>query len=242
MTRFDDDATREADLNGAPQDPAKTAPDAALLTRSQVARALHRSIATVRRMEGNLLHAEMGPDGVRRFRREQVLQVAITLKAKVTPERSSGMPADAYDGVAAATAYGLFDTGIHPVDVVKRTGLHPLAVAAMHEQWAQMRGGFVVDAKQAREVSAMPWLTRGSLLTSGAELVAALRACPSRSCSECDSELASLCARCAQALKERALTQRTVRERQTREERERRTEAVQMQVMQDARLPRTPRE
>jgi hypothetical protein len=242
MTHFDDDATKEADLNSGPQDPAKTAPDAALLTRAQVARALHRSIATVRRMEGNVLHTEIGPDGVHRFRREQVLQVAITLKGKVSPERSSGVPADAYDGVAAATTYGLFDMGIHPVDVVKRTGLHPLAVAAMHEQWAQMRGGFVVDAKHAREASAIPWLTRGSLLTSGADLLAALRASPPRSCSECDSELASLCARCAKALKDRALAQRTVAERQTREERDQRAEAVQMQVMQEARLPRGPRE
>ena len=43
-----------------------------VLTRSQVARRIRRSIATVRRMEGRTLHPRLGPRGLRLFDPEEV--------------------------------------------------------------------------------------------------------------------------------------------------------------------------
>jgi hypothetical protein len=47
-----------------------------MLTRSQVARRIGRSIATVRRMEGISLHPDHGPRGTRLFDPEEVEEVA----------------------------------------------------------------------------------------------------------------------------------------------------------------------
>jgi hypothetical protein len=48
----------------------------AMLTRSQVARRLGRSVATVRRLEGSILHPHIDGDGVHRFDESEVRQVA----------------------------------------------------------------------------------------------------------------------------------------------------------------------
>jgi hypothetical protein len=47
-----------------------------MLTRSEVARRIGRSVATVRRMEGRSLHPESGPRGVRNFDPDEVDYVA----------------------------------------------------------------------------------------------------------------------------------------------------------------------
>lgn len=57
--------------------PPISMPDAAgqnrgMLTRSQVARRLGKSIATVRRLEGTLLHPRTDPSGIRRFDAREV--------------------------------------------------------------------------------------------------------------------------------------------------------------------------
>lgn len=47
-----------------------------MLTRSQVARRIGRSVATVRRMEGHSLHPDVGPRGLRLFDSDEVEDVA----------------------------------------------------------------------------------------------------------------------------------------------------------------------
>jgi hypothetical protein len=47
-----------------------------MLTRSQVARRIGRSVATVRRMEGTSLHPEIGPRGIRLFDVDELEDVA----------------------------------------------------------------------------------------------------------------------------------------------------------------------
>lgn len=47
-----------------------------MLTRSQVAQQIGRSVATVRRMEGKSLHPQLGPRGVRLFDADEVEEVA----------------------------------------------------------------------------------------------------------------------------------------------------------------------
>lgn len=52
-----------------------------MMTRMQVARALGRSIATVRRTEGTILHPRLDASGVWRFDRRKVDQLAAEIRA-----------------------------------------------------------------------------------------------------------------------------------------------------------------
>lgn len=64
------------------------------MTRAQVARRLGKSIATVRRLEGVLLHPERDARGVHRFRVDEVERLAIDIRrghvALVRKLRSTG--------------------------------------------------------------------------------------------------------------------------------------------------------
>src|SRR4051794_704080 len=68
-------------------------------TRSGVASALQVSVTTVRRWEGTLLHPELGPDGIHRFRPEEVDALARARPA--TPNRR----AEVTPGEVAAAAF-----------------------------------------------------------------------------------------------------------------------------------------
>jgi len=63
-----------------PPRPGEPAPLSGMLTRMQVARALGRSIATVRRIEGELLHPRL-VGGVWRFKRREVDELAADIRA-----------------------------------------------------------------------------------------------------------------------------------------------------------------
>src|SRR5262249_37686928 len=115
------------------------------------------------------------------------------------------------------------------------------AVSAIQEQWATMRGAFVVDPKTAREVSAIPWLTHGSLLTNGTQLLAALRRSPPPTCSECGQAHARLCAGCAKTVKDRELARRAAEEQLERTEREHRRSMFDFEDIQRTRLRPRPK-
>src|SRR5260221_7648188 len=99
-----------------------------LLTRSEAAAVLGRHASSVRRLEKkSVLVAELGADGVHRFREGHVRELAIELRAWA----AEGAP-EAYDASMAAEALDHFDQGVHPVEAVKRTRWDPRAVEAMH--------------------------------------------------------------------------------------------------------------
>lgn len=62
------------------------------MTRSQVARALGKSIATVRRTEGVHLHPRKGADGVNRFDAEEVQQLQTDLARRSVRLTPHGFP------------------------------------------------------------------------------------------------------------------------------------------------------
>src|SRR5260370_15380332 len=93
-----------------------------LLGRTAAARAIGVSKTTFRRRyQGSLLPAEVGSDGVHRFREEQNRELVIQRGAKSTPP-------DAHDGALAPNRFCLPDPGVHPLDIVKRFGPHPRAL------------------------------------------------------------------------------------------------------------------
>jgi hypothetical protein len=78
VRRFSEGALELALRPPAPGRPA--APMAGMLTRMQVARALGRSIATVRRIEGELLHPRL-VGGIWRFKRREVDELAAEIRS-----------------------------------------------------------------------------------------------------------------------------------------------------------------
>ena len=88
------------------------------LTRSKAARRLGVSVTTLRRMEGDLLHPEKGPGGVRLFDVSEV-------EAAFVKVRSARQGAIAADGEIAAEVFALLDDGLNPVDVVRQLHISP---------------------------------------------------------------------------------------------------------------------
>src|SRR5260370_5854647 len=145
-------------------------------------------------MEGATLTPVLGPDGVHRFREEHVRELVIH-RVRMVPESP-----DAYDAEEAATAFDLFDQDVHQVDVVKRTKLHPRAVAAMYREWASMRGGYAVTGEIARQLAALPWLLGSRPICRGEDLLKCLRQTAPHVCSRCEPASPELCAQCAKGL------------------------------------------
>jgi len=172
-----------------------------LLTRSEAAAVLGRHASSVRRLEKkSQLVAELGADGVHRFRAGHVQELAVELRARV----AEGAP-ESYDASMAAEAFELFDQGVHPVDVVKRTRWDPRAVEAMHRQWVTMRGGYVVTAQQAKEIASLRWLVGSWPICNGEQLVKNLRQSAAHGpCTRCGEDgtgaLGEVCAECARSM------------------------------------------
>jgi hypothetical protein len=186
-----------------------------LLGRTAAARAIGVSKTTFRRRyEGSLLPAEVGPDGVHRFREEQIRELVIQRGSK------SAAP-DAYDGAMASAVFCLLDDGVHPVDIVKRLSLDPRAVEALHRQWASMRDTFLVTGDVARKIEELPWLAGPRPIRDGQQLLANLTWDDPASCERCSLETATLCAKCAKAMNGGEAGQRAEQARERKSERER---------------------
>ncbi len=188
-----------------------TASTGKLLKRSEAARLLGVSTATVRRMEGATLTPVLGPDGVHRFHEEHVRELVIH-RVRTIPESL-----DAYDAEEAAAAFDLFDQDVHPVDVVKRTKLHPRAVAAMHREWVSLRGGYVVAGDTARQIAALPWLLGSRPIAAGEDLLKCLRQTAPHVCSRCEQSSPEVCAACAKDLSAAEASRKVVAARQRQE-------------------------
>ncbi len=170
------------------------------LTRSQVAKEIGRSLATVRRMEqGNVLTPTVGPGGVRLFAAEQVETI------KRTRIRAVHASTDA-DGPTAAEVFTLLDEQVHAVDIVKRLQVHPDIVESLHEEWARLRGGFVVTPdvrKQLEGVDLLGW----EPIADAETLLVAVRGTvegSQRSCARCSKRPARICGDCSRERREAA--------------------------------------
>jgi hypothetical protein len=72
------------------------------MTRGEVARALRRSIATVRRIEGVYLHPQKGADGVHQFDPEEVRRLQADLASRSVRLAPLGFPNQAEHGRATS--------------------------------------------------------------------------------------------------------------------------------------------
>lgn len=141
-------------------------PTGKMLKRSEAARMLGVSVSTLRRREGELVKSFVGPDGVHMFEESEIRSVSVTHRRRL--ENNAGVS----NGGVAADVFELLDEGIHPVEIVKRLRLPPDAVTSLREQWARMRGGFVVEEDDKMILGSF---AHAFTAKSGRELVALVR-------------------------------------------------------------------
>ncbi len=163
--------------------------DGTLVKRREVAKMLGWSESKVRRKEGTLLNPIVAPDGVHRFRAEEVETIRrVRVDAQQTPSD--------FDGPTASRVFALLDEGLHPVEIVKRTSLDPRAVTAIYDEWVSMLGGFAVYERHLIELELLPWLQGAFPMRSADELVVAVRDSTPGECVQCRMNTADFCGPC----------------------------------------------
>lgn len=221
MHERDEESPSESELRADTAEPSESVTGCrdTLLTRGEAAAVLGRHESSVRRLERkSRLVAEVGADGVHRFRERHVRELAVELGP-----RAMEVPPETYDAAMASEAFACFDAGTHPVEVVKQTRWDPRAVEAMHRQWVTMRGGYVVTAEEARSIASLPWLMGSRPICNGADLVKSLRASMAHGrCQKCAEQgidgPAEVCADCARALSVKEAERRLAAARSQRAE------------------------
>lgn len=98
------------------------------LTRPAVARRLGTSVASVRRLEGRLLHPERNERGVWLFALDEVERLAASYAPKHRRRSIS-------DGEVAARAFQLFESGHDLTQIVVRLRQHPHVIRILYEEW-----------------------------------------------------------------------------------------------------------
>jgi hypothetical protein len=121
---------------------------ASRLTRPVVAELLQVSVATVRRLEGTLLHPHRGEDGVYLFEPSEV-ENAARKRPHLTRHKETN------PGEVAAAAFTLFKKGVRPSDVVIELERCPEEVSHLHSQWERLNDRLVLSEKTVETLSRM---------------------------------------------------------------------------------------
>ena len=166
-----------------------------MLRRTEAARMLGVSVSTLRRREGELISPVVGPGGVHLFDESEVRSTMVTIH-----RRQSIASVGIEIGEVAAAVFELLDEKVNQVEIVKRLKLSPDVVISLSEQWAHMRGGFVIyqedlgkiamhlrsrNARSGGEMLAHVKTRIGTLLRLGG--VAQCRVCGENSACICES-------------------------------------------------------
>jgi hypothetical protein len=189
------------------------APSGRLLGRAQAARLLGVSKSTLRRMEGASLEPVLGPKNVRLFHEEHIQSLLVTRRSEVAGAR--------VDGELAAETFELFDTGIHPVDVVKKLRVDPDLVESLHQRWARLRALLELSTSGVQSLCLM--LSEDESIAapkSESELLEVARKWVNdmglHECTQCRKNSAAFCRECAKAWGLRAVRHETATRRSNR--------------------------
>jgi hypothetical protein len=105
-------------------------PGSALLTRADAAALLHCSVSSVRRLEGDVLHPIVGPDGVHRFDPAEL--------ARVARDRSASPVDGSREGERDARVFEALDEGKGLREIVTTLRLPVDLVTKLHAAWVKM--------------------------------------------------------------------------------------------------------
>lgn len=161
------------------------------IKRADAANILEISYASVRRLEGKELFPKRDDRGVWWFLESQVREVARRLK------ETSAKVHETCDGETAAKAFELLDAGKNPADLVTALRIHPGLARALHRDWADMRGGFVVMGEALAKLCALPVMTWSYPATNAEELLDVLESASFHECNVCEHRDARICTWCA---------------------------------------------
>lgn len=136
-------------------------PSSAVLTRAEVAALLRCSISSVRRLEGDVLHPIVGPDGVHRFDPAEV--------ARVASERSVRPVDGSKEGERDARVFEALEEGKGLREIVTTLRLPVDLANRLHAAWMKMgsNGDMILSSERIAKLSA----TLGVKIKRPADLV-----------------------------------------------------------------------
>jgi hypothetical protein len=160
-----------------------------LVGRSEAASLLGASVSTLRRLERTTLPPIVDANGVHFHSVKRVLEYKIQhSKPKAATNE--------IDGTIAAAAFEQFDTGSGAADIVKQLRITPGLARALHREWADLRGSFVVGGVPAAKLERLAANTDGSEVKSGEDIVRLLGELEDNECAGCNRRIARFCLRC----------------------------------------------
>lgn len=105
----------------------------------------------------------------------------------------------------AARCFDLFEEGVSPVEVVRRTSIEPHVVRALFEEFHVLKGSVVLSARHLEEIEAFPWVEGIFPVTTGEELMDILRHSRLRPCATCKERVPRICPTCSTERVKRAI-------------------------------------
>lgn len=163
-----------------------------LVGRAVAARFLGVSESTVRRLE----HTELPPvveNGVHRHRLRRLREFGLR-RAK----GGASLPTGGCGGEIAGEAFGLFDEGRGPAEVVRLLRVEPSVARELFREWADLHGTLAIGGVTLSKIERIADLFDGEPVTGEEALLRVLDGIQneSSSCLCCSRAIPKFCARC----------------------------------------------
>ena len=159
-----------------------------LILRTQAAKLVPCSVATLRRLETTVLRPILVDEkGVHWHSLKQVQAYAASLRPPVSEEGGG-------DGALTAAAFELFDAGSDAADVVKRLKIPSDAARRLQAEWADLRGVMLISGTTLSKIRRYRTTDDNAILT-GEELLQFIEQIELPSCAVC-RRMPSVCLRC----------------------------------------------
>ena len=214
--------------------------DDRLVGRTEAARLVGLSVATLRRLERTVLRPVVDGSGVHRH----IVKRLLYYKAD---RASSGADVDGREGALAAAAFKYFDRSLGAADVVKLLRVAPSVARELYREWADLGGGFVVSGEAAVRIERLALNDDDAPVRSNVDLLRLLKRLDEPQCSGCKRRTPCFCLRCfvhrpQQVAKEAITRSETRQSARYQQELERHmAERARMRApAADAMLPRMP--
>ncbi len=160
-----------------------------LVTRTEAASLLGASVSTLRRRDQEL-RPIVDEDGIHRYSVRRITEYKLEHTQAKAKSSSAGV-----DGALAAAGFEHFDRGLGPADVVKLLRTEPSLARQLFQEWADLRGSFVVFGKAAVEIEKLAVACDDGPVQSGEDLLRILEQIERLECA-CCTRRPWLCMRC----------------------------------------------
>lgn len=162
------------------------------VSRAEAARFLGVSESTVRRLE----HTELPPvveNGVHRHSLRKLREFGLQRASRGTKQPDSG-----FGGGIAGDAFGLFDEGRGPAEVVRSLRVEPHVARELFREWADLRGALAIGGVTLSKIERLADMFDGEPVSGQEALLRVLDGIwnESSTCLCCSRATPKFCARC----------------------------------------------